>query len=328
MTNTSQRARKTGAIEEYDVVVIGAGVSGMYALHHLREMGLSVRVYEGASDVGGTWWYNRYPGARVDGPGSPFYCYTFSKELMQEWDWEETQSEWSAVLAYLEHVADRFDLRRDIQFETWVQDVRYDEAPQRWTVETDTGVRAYARFLICAVGALSTANMPDIPGIHDFAGECYHTGHWPHEPVSFEGKRVAVIGTGSSGIQSIPEIAKEAAHVTVLQRTPQFAFPAGNRPITPDEMANARTNLDGLIAKMHASVAGFPFDPSPLGSALDDTPEQREALYEGLWQRGGFGFFLSLYRDITISEEANQTLADFVRAKIRGIVRDPRRPRS
>ncbi len=319
----NQPLRNSGSTEHYDVVVIGAGVSGMYALHHLREMGLSVRVYDGASDVGGTWWYNRYPGARVDGPGSPFYCYTFSEELMQEWDWKETQSEQSAVLAYLEHVADRFDLRRDIQFETWVQDARYDEAAQRWTVETDTGVRASARFLICALGALSTANMPDIPGIHDFAGECYHTGQWPHEPVSFEGKRVAVIGTGSSGIQSIPEIAKEAAHMTVLQRTAQYAFPAGNRPITPEDMADARANWDGIRAKMHANVGGFPFDMHAR-AALDDTPEQREALYEELWQRGGFQFFLDLYNDIAVSEEANASLADFVRDKIREIVRDPK----
>jgi cyclohexanone monooxygenase len=322
MTSEHQPPR-SGSIEHYDAVIIGAGVSGMYALHHLREMGLSVRVYDGATDVGGTWWYNRYPGARVDGPGSPFYCYTFSEELMKEWDWAETQSEQSAVLDYLEHVADRFDLRRDIQFETWVEDVRYDEAAQRWTVDTSTGVRASSQFLICAVGALSTANMPDIPGIHEFAGECYHTGRWPHEPVFFEGKRVAVIGTGSSGIQSIPEIAKEAAHVTVLQRTAQFAFPAGNRPITPEEMAEARANWHSLIAKMHANQGGFPFDPNPARSALDDTPEQRQALYEELWQRGGFGFFLNLYSDIAISEEANATLADFVRAKIREIVRDP-----
>jgi cation diffusion facilitator CzcD-associated flavoprotein CzcO len=320
VTSTSQPPRK---IEHYDVVIIGAGVSGMYALHHLRQMGLSVRVYDGASDVGGTWWYNRYPGARVDGPGSPFYCYTFSEELMQEWDWEETQSEQSAVLAYLEHVADRFDLRRDIQFETWVEDARYDEAAQRWTVQTNTGVRASAPFLVCAVGALSTANMPDIPGIHGFAGGCYHTGRWPHEPVSFEGKRVAVIGTGSSGIQSIPEIAREAAHVTVLQRTPQYAFPAGNRPITPEEMAEARANWDAVRERMYANQGGFPFHPNPSRSALEDTPEQRQALYEELWQRGGFGFFLNLYNDIAISEEANDTLADFVRAKIREIVRDP-----
>jgi cation diffusion facilitator CzcD-associated flavoprotein CzcO len=312
----------SGSIEHYDVVIIGAGVSGMYALHHLREMGLSVRVYDGASDIGGTWWYNRYPGARVDGPGSPFYCYTFSDELMKEWDWAETQSDQAAVLAYLEHVADRFDLRRDIQFETWVQDARYDEAEQRWTVETSTGVRASAQFLICAVGALSTANMPDIPGIDDFAGECYHTGRWPHERVSFEGKRVGVIGTGSSGIQSIPEIAREAAHVTVFQRTPQYAFPAGNRPIAPEEMADARENWDTVRAKMLAHPGGFPFE-THTRSALDDTPEQRRARYEGLWQRGGFKFFLDGYNDIAISEEANRSLADFVRDKIREIVRDP-----
>ncbi len=323
MTSKHQPPRTGGSVEHYDAVVIGAGVSGMYALHYLREMGLSVQVYDGASNVGGTWWYNGYPGARVDGPGSPFYCYTFSEELMKEWDWEETQSEQSAVLAYLEHVADRFDLRRDIQFETWVKDAGYDEVEQRWTVETSTGVRASAQFLICAVGALSTANMPDIPGIGDFAGETYHTGRWPHEPVTFEGKRVAVIGTGSSGVQSIPEIAKQAAHVTVLQRTAQFAFPAGNRPITGEEMANARAKWGASRAKMYASVGGFPHDPNPARSALDDTPEQRQALYEELWQRGGFGFFLNLYDDIATSEEANATLADFVRGKIREIVRDP-----
>ena len=324
MSSTVQQPIASGAVEEYDVVVIGAGVSGMYALYHLRdELGLSVRVFDGASDIGGTWWYNRYPGARVDGPGSPFYGYTFSEALFRDFDWKETQSEWSEVLAYLDFVADRLDLRRDIQFETWVKDARYDEASQRWTVETDTGVRASAPFLICAGGALSTANMPDIPGIYDFAGECYHTGHWPHEPVSFEGKRVAVIGTGSSGIQSIPEIARQAEHVTVLQRTAQFAFPANNRTLTTEEVAEARETWDGLCVKMHENVGGFPFDPNPDRSALDDTPEEREALYEALWQKGGFGFFLNIYNDIAVSEEANDTLADFVRGKIREIVKDP-----
>jgi len=321
MASTNQPPRSR-SIEHYDVVVIGAGVSGMYALHHFRQMGLSVRVYDGASDVGGTWWYNRYPGARVDGPGSPFYCFTFSDELMEEWDWAETQSEQCAVLDYLEHVADRFDLRRDIQFETWVDDARYDEAAQCWTVETSTGVRAKAPFLICAVGALSTANMPDIPGIQDFAGECYHTGRWPHEPVSFAGKRVAVIGTGSSGIQSIPEIAKEAAHLTVLQRTPQFAFPAGNRPLTPEDMAEARANWEATKAIMLANPGGFPAE-MPSRSTFDDTPEEREALYEKLWQVGSFRFFLGLYNDIATSEAANECLADFVRKKIRERVRDP-----
>ncbi len=322
MTSKNQPLRASGPVEHYDAVIIGAGVSGMYALHHLREMGLSVRVYDGASDVGGTWWYNRYPGARVDGPGSPFYCYTFTDELMKEWDWEETQSEQSAVLAYIEHVADRFDLRRDIQFDTWVQDARYDEAAQRWTVETSTGVRASAQFLICAVGALSTANLPDIPGIKEFSGETYHTGQWPHEPVSFEGKRVAVIGTGSSGIQAIPEIAKEAAHVTVLQRTAQYAFPAGNRPITPDDMAEARANWESIRAMMVAHSGGFPSN-AQTRSALEATPEEREAHYEKLWQRGSFRFFLEGYNDVATNEEANKSLADFVKAKIRAIVRDP-----
>ncbi len=323
MTNEPPASQTSGSTEHYDVVIIGAGVSGMYAVHHFREMGLSVRAYDGADDIGGTWWYNRYPGARVDGPGSPYYCYTFSDELMEEWDWAETQSEQSAVLEYLEHVADRFDLRRDIQFGTWVKEVRYQEASQRWTIETDTGVRASARFLICAVGALSTPNKPDIPGIHDFAGECYHTGHWPHEPVSFEGKRVAVIGTGSSGIQSIPEIAKTAAHVSVLQRTPQFAFPAANRPISAAEMAEARANWAATLEKIYAHTGGFPCDPNPDRSALDDTPEEREALYEELWQQGSFKFFLAVYFDIAVSEESNKTLADFVRGKIREIVHDP-----
>ena len=322
MTSKTPSPDQSGSIEHYDVIVIGAGVSGMYALHHLREMGLSVRVYDGASDVGGTWWYNRYPGARVDGPGSPYYCYTFSDELMQEWDWEETQSEGSAVLEYVTHVADRFDLRRDIQFETWVQDARYDEAAQRWTVETSSGVSASARFLICAVGALSTANMPDIPGIGDFAGDTYHTGQWPQEPVSFEGKRVAVIGTGSSGIQAIPEIAKEAEHLTVLQRTAQFAFPAGNRQLTSDERERAREDWQATKAMMMAHPGGFPHEGNSLASA-DFTPEERNAHYEKLWQRGSFQFFLESYNDIAVSEEANQSLADFVRGKIRDIVKDP-----
>jgi cation diffusion facilitator CzcD-associated flavoprotein CzcO len=322
MTSKNQPQQSSGSTEHYDAVIIGAGVSGMYALHHLREMGLSVRVYDGASDVGGTWWYNRYPGARVDGPGSPFYCYTFTDELMKEWDWAETQSDQPAVLAYLEHVADRFDLRRDIEFETWVQDARYDEAAQRWTVETNTGVRASAQYLICAVGALSTTNMPDIPGIHDFAGETYHTGQWPHEPVSFEGKRVAVIGTGSSGIQAIPEIAKEAAHVTVLQRTAQFSVPAGNRPITPEEMADARGNWDEIRTKMQAHQGGFPFDTHE--RMAEGVPrEEQWARYEALWQKGGFTFFLDGYNDIAMSEEANASLSDFIRAKIREIVHDP-----
>ena len=249
MTNTTQQPHRNGSLEHCDAVIIGAGVGGMYALHHLREMGLSVRVYDGAGGIGGTWWWNRYPGARVDGPGSPFYCYTFSEELVREWDWAETQPSQEQVLDYLEHVADRLDLRRDIQLETWIRDACYDETVQRWTVETSGGERVSAQFLICAVGTLSAAHKPDFPGLDDFTGECYHTGRWPQEPVSFEGKRVGVIGTGSSGVQAVPEIAREAAHLTVFQRTPQYSIPARNRPLEPELMQYARENWDEVRAK-------------------------------------------------------------------------------
>jgi cation diffusion facilitator CzcD-associated flavoprotein CzcO len=316
------------ATEHYDVIVIGAGVSGLYALHHLREMGLSVRVFEGASDVGGTWWYNRYPGARIDGPSAPLYCYTFSEELVREWDWTETQVAQPEVLAYVGHVADRFDLRRDICLDTWVQSARYDEATQRWTIETSTGVRASAQFLICAMGALAVPNKPDIPGIDDFAGETFHTGHWPQESVSFAGKRVGVIGTGSSGVQSIPEIAKEADHVTVFQRTPQYSIPARNQPLDPARLDEVRQNWDRVRAGMNAPYTpppGLDFVPFPGNgrSAFDDTPEQRHALYEELWEQGTLNFVGGNYPELLVNEEINREVAEFIRGKIREIVHDP-----
>ncbi len=323
MTNTTQQPQGNGSIEHYDAVVIGAGVGGLYALHHLREMGLSVRVYDAAGGVGGTWWWNRYPGARVDGPGSPFYCYTFSEELMQEWDWAETQPSQAQVLTYLEHVADRFDWRRDIQLETWVSNPHYDEAAQRWTVETSAGQRVSAQFLICAVGALSAPHTPDIPGFDDFTGECYHTGRWPQEPVSFAGKRVGVIGTGSSGVQSIPEIAREAAHLTVFQRTPQYSIPARNRPLEPELIQHARENWDEVRATMKAHPVGMPFEMTTR-LAAEDTPEQHQALYEELWQKGSFNLLFGSYADLLTNKEANRTLADFIRGKIRESVRDPK----
>ncbi len=326
MTSTANRAPKGAATEHYDAVVIGAGVSGLYALHHLRGMGLSVRAYDGAPRVGGTWWYNRYPGARVDGPSAPLYGYTFSPELVKEWDWTETQCSQPEVLAYVEHVADRFDLRRDIELETWVEGARYDEATQRWTVDTSRGHRVSAQFLICAVGALSTPSKPDIPGIDDFRGECIHTGNWPLEPVSFTGKLVGVIGTGSSGIQAIPEIAKEAEHVTVFQRTPQYTVPARNRPLEPEALAAVRENWDEIRAGMVA--------PPPPGvdfgvvtgngrSAFDETPAQRHALYEELWEKGTLSFVAGNYPELLLNEEINREVSAFLRGKIREIVHDP-----
>jgi cation diffusion facilitator CzcD-associated flavoprotein CzcO len=308
--------------EQYDAIIIGSGFGGLYALHHLRDkMGLNVRAFDGAGGVGGTWWYNRYPGARVDAPSSPFYAYTFSKELVDEWEWTETQTSQASVLSYLEHFAKRFDLEKDIQFETWVTDARYDEAAQRWTIETSTNDAASAQFLICAVGALFVANMPDYPGIEDFAGECYHTGRWPHEKVSFAGKRVGVIGTGSSGIQAIPEIAKEAEHVTVFQRTPQYALPARNRPLSNDELSQYRKDWDDLRTSMRKR-GGWPFETSRRRAA-DDTPEERHALYEALWEKGGIHLIINSYVGVMTDDGLNEEISEFVREKIREIVRDP-----
>jgi cation diffusion facilitator CzcD-associated flavoprotein CzcO len=307
---------------QYDAIIIGSGFGGLYALHHLRDqMGLRVRAFDGAGGVGGTWWYNRYPGARVDAPSSPFYAYTFSKELVDEWEWTETQTSQASVLAYLEHFADRFDLRKDIQFETWVTDARYEEAAQRWTIETDTGETASAQFLICAVGALFVANMPDYPGIEDFAGECHHTGRWPHEKVSFVGKRVGVIGTGSSGIQSIPEIAKEAEHVTVFQRTPQYALPARNRPLTREELTHCRETWDDLRTSM-CRRGGWPFKTNRR-RASDYTPEERHAVYQELWEQGGIHLSINSFVGVLVDEDLNAEVSEFVRSKIREIVRDP-----
>jgi len=306
----------------FDAIIIGSGFGGLYALHHLRDkMGLSVRAFDGAGGVGGTWWYNRYPGARVDAPSSPFYAYTFSKELVEEWEWTETQTAQGDVLAYLEHFADRFDLLKDIQFETWISDARYDEATQTWTIETEQGEQATARFLICAVGALFVANMPDYPGIEDFAGDCHHTGRWPHEPVSFEGKRVGVIGTGSSGIQSIPEIARTADHVTVFQRTPQYSLPARNRPIAPEELAGYRQDWDDLRMSM-CKRGGWPFKTNRR-RASDYTPQQRHAIYEELWETGGIHLSINSFVGVLVDEDLNEEVGTFVRNKIRAIVQDP-----
>ena len=309
--------------QHFDAIVIGAGFGGLYALQHLRDdLGLNVGVFDGAGGVGGTWWYNRYPGARVDAPSSPFYAYTFDRDLVNEWEWSETQTSQAAVLAYLEHFAQRYDLVKDIQFESWVTAAQYDESSQQWHIETSTGVRASAQFLICATGALFVANKPDYPGIDDFAGECYHTGRWPHEKVSFAGKRVAVIGTGSSGIQSIPEIAKEAEHVTVFQRTPQYSLPARNRPIEKEELQHYRENWDDLRESMYRR-GGWPFK-TIRRSASDYTPAERAEIYEALWQEGGIHLSINSFSAVLMDKELNAEVSEFVRSKIRQIVQDPK----
>ncbi len=308
--------------DSYDAIIIGSGFSGLYALHHLRDtMGLNVRAFDGAGGVGGTWWYNRYPGARVDAPSSPFYAYTFSEDLVNEWEWTETQTSQASVLAYLEHFAEKFDLTKDIQFETWIQDARFDEALQRWTIETDTGEIATAQFLICATGALFIANKPDYPGFDDFSGECYHTGRWPHEPVSFAGKRVGVIGTGSSGIQAIPEIAKEAAHVTVFQRTPQYSLPARNRLLAEGELAQYREDWEELRGSMYKR-GGWPFKTTRR-QAAEHSSEERRAVYEELWEEGGIHLSINSFRGVLVDKELNEEVSQFVRDKISELVQDP-----
>jgi cation diffusion facilitator CzcD-associated flavoprotein CzcO len=311
------------SVPNFDVIVIGAGFSGMHALYTLRSRGLKVRVYDEGQQVGGTWNWNRYPGARVDFPVAPYYCYTFSDELMQEFDWPERQPDQATVLKYLNFVADRMDLRRDIELGTRITGANYDELSQRWRLTTSRGTQVTAQFVICASGALSAANSPDIPGIKTFAGECYHTGRWPqNQEVDFTGKRVAVLGTGSSGVQSIPVIARQCQHLTVLQRTPQYTVPAGNRPVDPAFIANARETWPEIKRRMRVTPFGSPFIASTV-RAMEHTPEQRREVYERFWAEGGFNIVIDTYCDLFTDKASNDTLSEFVRDKIRAIVKNP-----
>ena len=310
-----------GDATHVDAVVIGAGFSGLYMLHRLRGLGLSARVYETGEDVGGTWYWNRYPGARCD-VESVYYSYSFSRELEQEWEWSRRYPDQPEVLAYLGHVADRFDLRRDIQFGTTVTAATFDEARNDWSVHTDRGDAVRARFLITAVGCLSATNVPDIPGLETFSGEWYHTGAWPHEGVDLRGKRVGLVGTGSTGIQATPVIADEAAHLTVFQRTPNFTVPAQDGPLEATAVRELKTRYPEIRENARHSFVGLPVDYSET-SAFEVTPEEREKVYEAGWRRGGFYFLFESFQDLLVDQTANDTAAEFVRSKIRGIVEDP-----
>ncbi|HEY0182260.1 MAG TPA: NAD(P)/FAD-dependent oxidoreductase [Rhodopila sp.] len=305
----------------FDAVVVGAGFSGLYMLHRLRELGFSTRVYEAGKGVGGTWYWNRYPGARCDSE-SYYYSYSFSDEIQQEWEWTCRYPEQPEILRYLNYVADKLDLRRDIQFDTRVTGARYNERTRRWDIETADGGRASATFLITAVGCLSAAQMPDIKGLETFQGEWYHTGTWPHEGVDFTGKRVGIIGTGSTGIQAIPVIASQAAHLTVFQRTPNFSVPARNALLPVAFQRDVKANYAEIRRKIRESGFGMPFDP-PDRSALDASPEELKQVYDALWEVGGFRFLFNSYSDLITNADANATAADYVRAKIREIVKDP-----
>jgi cyclohexanone monooxygenase len=304
-----------------DAVVVGAGFAGLYAHHRLRQLGLTLQGYEAAADVGGTWWWNRYPGARCD-VESMDYCYSFSPEVEQEWTWTERYASQPEILRYIDHVAERFDLRRDIKFETRVAAATWDEVEQRWHILTDRGDEVSAQFCIMATGCLSAAKQPEVDGIDTFRGQIFHTGRWPHEGVDFTGLRVGVIGTGSSGIQSIPFIARQAAHLIVFQRTPNFSMPAKNAPLDPEAIRARKARAREIRQAMRESRAGV-IVPMPEHSALDVDAEAREARFDAAWATGTLYGMVSAYNDLLVDRDANETAAEYVRARIRDIVEDP-----
>ena len=315
---TSTTPRQSVPID-YDVVIVGAGFAGMYQLHRLRQLGLSCRVFETGDGVGGTWYWNRYPGARCD-VESIHYSYSFDKDLEQEWTWPERYSAQPDILEYAEHVADRFDLRRDITFSTRVESLDYDDHTNRWTATTDAGESVTSRFVITAVGCLSTSQVPHFEGLDSFKGQTYHTGRWPHEPVDLGGLRVGVIGTGSSGIQTITAIAPVVGDLTVFQRTANFSVPSRNRPFTDDEIAEVKKNYPQIRELNRQSKIGF--IPKGTGQATSEfSPQEIEKIYQQRWDDGGQ--LTGAFTDVLTSEASNELAAEFVRSRIRDLVDDP-----
>jgi cyclohexanone monooxygenase len=316
--NAQERRPEVGAV--FDAVIVGAGFAGLYMLHRLRGLGFTARVYEAGGGVGGTWYWNRYPGARCD-VESMQYSFSFSEELDQQWDWSEKYAPQPEILAYANHVTDRFDLRQHIRFDTRVTSARFDEAAKCWHIETDCGDKVSAKFCIMAVGCLSATNHPPFRGRENFRGPVYHTGEWPHEGVDFTGLRVGIIGTGSSAIQSIPIIAQQARELTVFQRTATYSVPAWNAKLTPEYRSSIKADYPALRAKARARPTGFYF-PFNMQPALEATEAERERQYEEAWERGGLPF-LGAFGDLLFEKAANDTIAEFARRKIRSIVRDP-----
>ena len=309
------------ARNNFDAIVIGAGFSGLAILHHLREIGLSTLVVDAQDGVGGTWWANRYPGVRTDSEFS-YYSFSFSKEVREEWTWTQRYPAGDEVLAYLNFVADRLDLRRDIRLNTRIESARYDEDSNTWTVQTADGDSLVAKYLVSGMGVLSQAIYPDIPGIDNFAGEKYHTAHWPREGVELAGKRVGLIGLGASGIQVVPAIAREVGEFYVFQRTPNFIVETTNDPVTEEQMAWVRQNYDAIYEKAANHPFGVAMEPAEY-SALEVSPEERRRIFESKWNEGGFHFANECFNDLATDHRASELASEFIRSKIREIVTDP-----
>ena len=323
MSEVMEREASAGTHSgKFDAIVVGGGLGGLYALHRLRRLGLKAKAFEAGSGVGGTWFWNRYPGARCD-VESLEYSYAFDNDLQQEWHWPERYGNQSEILQYINHVADRFDLRKDVQLNTRVTAADFDRGRNIWTVKTDKGDVVTAPFCIMATGNLSTPRVPDFKGIERFKGKWYHTGLWPHEGVDFTGLRVGAIGTGSSGVQMIPIVARQAKHLHVFQRTANFSLPARNGPMDLEIEARHKAEYTDRRAAAYDTPFGIAGFPPPTKSALDATPEEREAQYEAKWAEGGSISFLYSYTDILVNKASNDTASEFVRNKIRGIVKDP-----
>ncbi|MDO9706913.1 flavin-containing monooxygenase [Paracraurococcus lichenis] len=323
MPDTMVREAPRGAsgTPDVDAIVIGAGLAGMYQLHLLRDrLGLKVQVLEQGGGVGGTWYWNRYPGARCDSE-SHSYCFSFSREIYTEWEWTERYPGQPEIMRYMNWVADRLDLKRDIRFDTRVTACTYDAAANLWRVTTEAGETLTATYLVTAVGCLSTANVPKIPGLESFEGRWYHTGQWPHKGVDFSGARVGQIGTGSTGIQAVPVIAEQAKHLTVFQRTANYSVPARNAPLDEPFKAWVKQNYEAVRETMLSTPNGHPFRIEDR-SCWEVTEEERRKLYEAAWEKGGLQF-RATFRDLLVDRKANDTAADFLKAKIREIVQDP-----
>jgi cation diffusion facilitator CzcD-associated flavoprotein CzcO len=304
-----------------DVLVVGAGITGIYQLYRAREAGFSVLLLEAGDGVGGTWYWNRYPGARFDSE-SYTYGYLFSQELFDDWEWQEHFAEQPETERYLNHVVDRFDLRGHIRFGARVTAASFDEPSGTWTVVTGDGAEIRARYVVAATGVLSVPYFPDVPGREDFRGESYHTGLWSATPVDFAGKRVAVVGTGSSGVQIVPVIADEVASLTVYQRTANWCTPLNNRPVTPEEQAELRAGFEAMREILNTSIAGFLHQPHDRAT-FDDSEEARHAFYEHMWRSPGFSKLTSHYTDLLVDPAANAEWCAFVADKVRAIVHDP-----